>query len=146
MSVSPQPCGPETEVGFSGPDEARAWLTTTDDGDSRTVLIESTATDGASTPANGNVNITAFTYESIDFSFFGVNVGGAEIIQAQRTGTGEATIHIGGAMVPGMKLGFLGAAGVTRPTVTGSRGGNAALASLLTALANLGLITNSTSA
>ncbi len=32
------------------------------------------------------------------------------------------------------------------PVVTGSRGGNAALASLLTALAGLGLITNSTTA
>lgn len=34
----------------------------------------------------------------------------------------------------------------TLPVVTGSRGGNAALASLLTALAGLGLITNSTTA
>lgn len=34
----------------------------------------------------------------------------------------------------------------TKPTVTGSRGGNAALASLLTGLAALGLITNSTTA
>lgn len=43
-------------------------------------------------------------------------------------------------------LGFFGAGAVAKPTVTGSRGGNAALASLLTALANLGLITNSSSA
>ena len=41
-------------------------------------------------------------------------------------------------------VGFFGAGGVTRPTITGSRGGNAALTSLLSALANLGLITNST--
>ena len=34
----------------------------------------------------------------------------------------------------------------TIPTVTGSRGGNAALASLLTALDDMGLINNSTSA
>jgi hypothetical protein len=40
---------------------------------------------------------------------------------------------------------FFGAAPIARPTVTGSRGGNAALASLCTALANLGLITDSTS-
>lgn len=33
-----------------------------------------------------------------------------------------------------------------RPTITGSRGGNAALASLLTALATLGLVTDSTTA
>ena len=41
--------------------------------------------------------------------------------------------------------GFFGANPVVKPTVTGSRGGNAALASLLTALANLGLITDSSS-
>jgi hypothetical protein len=43
-------------------------------------------------------------------------------------------------------MGFFNTAPVAKPTVTGSRGGNAALASLLTALANLGLITNNTSA
>lgn len=43
------------------------------------------------------------------------------------------------------KLGFFAASPVAKPTVTGSRGGNAALASLLTALANLGLITDSSS-
>lgn len=44
------------------------------------------------------------------------------------------------------KLGFFGAAVAAKPTVTGSRGGNAALASALTALANLGLITDSSTA
>lgn len=43
------------------------------------------------------------------------------------------------------RVGFMGATPIQRPTVTGSRGGNAALASLLTELANLGLITDSTS-
>jgi hypothetical protein len=42
-------------------------------------------------------------------------------------------------------VGFFGVGPVTKPTVTGSRGGNAALASLLTQLAALGLITDSTS-
>lgn len=42
-------------------------------------------------------------------------------------------------------LGFYGNLASARPTVTGSRGGNAALASLLTQLATLGLITDSTS-
>jgi hypothetical protein len=41
-------------------------------------------------------------------------------------------------------MGFNGAAAIAKPTVTGSRGGNAALASLLSALASYGLITNST--
>ena len=43
-------------------------------------------------------------------------------------------------------VGFYGTSPQAKPTVTGSRGGNAALASLLTALATLGLITDSTSA
>ena len=47
------------------------------------------------------------------------------------------------AIQNGPKLGFYGVTPVTKPTVTGSRGGNAALASALTALANLGLITDS---
>jgi hypothetical protein len=46
----------------------------------------------------------------------------------------------------GNKLGFHGALSVAQQTVTGSRGGNAALASLLTKLATLGLIVDGTSA
>jgi hypothetical protein len=41
-------------------------------------------------------------------------------------------------------LGFYGATPAAKPTITGSRGGNAALADLLTKLATLGLITDST--
>ena len=44
------------------------------------------------------------------------------------------------------RLGLFGVSPVTRPDVTGSRGGNAALASLLTALDSLGVITDSTTA
>lgn len=47
--------------------------------------------------------------------------------------------------VGGDSIGFRGTS-VTIPTVTGSRGGNAALASLLTALASQGLLVDSTSA
>jgi hypothetical protein len=43
-------------------------------------------------------------------------------------------------------IGFYATAPIAKPTITGSRGGNVALASLLTELANLGLITDSTSA
>jgi len=47
----------------------------------------------------------------------------------------------------GTGLAFYGAtAGVAQQTPTGSRGGNAALASLLTALAAVGLIVDGTSA
>jgi hypothetical protein len=51
-----------------------------------------------------------------------------------------------GHTLTGSTAGFFGATPVAKPTVTGSRGGNAAVASLLTALANLGLITDGSSA
>jgi hypothetical protein len=44
------------------------------------------------------------------------------------------------------RLGFFGGAAVAKPTVTGSRGANAALASALTALSSLGLLTDSSTA
>jgi hypothetical protein len=47
---------------------------------------------------------------------------------------------------PSVALSFNGETPIVRPTVTGSRGGNAALASLLTALNDVGLITDGTSA
>lgn len=46
----------------------------------------------------------------------------------------------------GTTLGFYNAAAVAKPTVTGAKGGNAALGSLITALAQLGLITDNTTA
>jgi len=50
---------------------------------------------------------------------------------------------IGGS---GSTVGFYGATGTTQPSISGSRGGNAALASLITALANQGLCIDGTSA
>lgn len=59
----------------------------------------------------------------------------------------NAVAMIGGNLsrvtVDGTGLSFFGGATVAKPTVSGSRAGNAALASLLTALDNLGLITDS---
>ncbi|MGE3746366.1 MAG: right-handed parallel beta-helix repeat-containing protein [Sphingomonadaceae bacterium] len=53
---------------------------------------------------------------------------------------GSTNVRVGGTT-----LGFYGATAASKPTITGSRGGNAALASLLTQLATLGLITDSSS-
>lgn len=66
------------------------------------------------------------------------------------TGSGKA-FHIGGTtkiitVTAADTMGFYGSTPVAKPSATGSRGGNAALASLLTQLASLGLITDSTSA
>lgn len=57
-------------------------------------------------------------------------------------GSNQPVVRVTGAGA----LGFFNSAGTAKPTVSGSRAGNAALASLLTALANMGLITNSSSA
>lgn len=58
---------------------------------------------------------------------------------ANATTTVETSLRIN------QKVGFNNTAPIAKPTVTGSRGSNAALASLLTALASYGLITDSTS-
>ncbi|MCA3003785.1 MAG: hypothetical protein IOD15_00290 [Phycisphaerales bacterium] len=64
--------------------------------------------------------------------------------------TGALTVRQNSSTVriqtDGTGIGFFGVTPVARPAVTGSRGGNAALASLLTQLASLGLITDSTTA
>lgn len=62
----------------------------------------------------------------------GLDAGGSTMVHAQRV-SGQ------------FRLGFFAATPVAKPTVTGSRGGNAALASVLTELENLGLITDSSS-
>lgn len=62
------------------------------------------------------------------------------------TATFSSTVTCQGALAhTGSTAGFFNTAATTKPTVTGSRASNAALASLCTALATLGLITNSTS-
>ena len=52
--------------------------------------------------------------------------------------------QVGGAL--GAKLGFFGITPQAKATISGAKGSNAALGSLLTALHNMGLITDSTSA
>lgn len=94
------------------------------------------APDLIKTASRGAVGTPAHTFSNdLDTGMYspGVNdvalvAGGAEKVRANGTG-----------------LGFNGATPVAKPTVSGSRGSNAALASLLTALANLGLITDSSS-
>lgn len=64
----------------------------------------------------------------------------------QHDASGAAFTLKGALDHDGSTVGFYNTAPVSKPTVTGSRGGNAALASLLTALAGLGLLTDSSSA
>jgi hypothetical protein len=56
------------------------------------------------------------------------------------------TLKTDDSLAVGGNVGFRGSAPAAKPVVSGSRGGNAALASLITALAGQGLITDSTTA
>ena len=91
-----------------------------------------------------------------DGAISGSNVPG-EIVLVSRNSSGGAvdvararasgSLDILGALThKGSTLGFYNTTPTTKPTITGSRGGNAALADLLTKLAGLGLLTNSTTA
>lgn len=83
---------------------------------------------------------------TIQFEGSDTNVGGA--LQPKGTGSGRLRDGSGAQRLTWNNSGvaFNGTAPIAKPTVTGAKGGNAALASLLTALANYGLITDSSSA
>ncbi len=75
--------------------------------------------------------------------------GGFECQLTPNSSTTAVLQQIGGSGTTFLTLrdgamGFFGSSGTSRPTVTGSRGGNSALASLLSALNTLGLIADST--
>ena len=112
------------------------------------------------------VFITTPTTGSVDSSMaWGVIHSGVEVEVARVRGVGMAptsgstfvggsggTGFVGGQLFirgdllhAGTSLGFYNATPAAKPTVSGSRGANAALASLLSALATLGLVTDSSS-
>lgn len=72
--------------------------------------------------------------------------GGATAMDCTLSRSATATMKFDNAVCINGSVGFYNTTPAAKPTVTGSRGGNAALASLLTALAGLGLITDSSSA
>lgn len=105
--------------------------------------------------------ISTVGLDIVDFGF--LNGSGVQrIIRFEGRGTGPGydtnEWHIGGTNLDNptlsigdtrlshrsTHLGFYAATPVVKATVTGSKGANAALASLMTALSNLGLVTDST--
>lgn len=82
--------------------------------------------------------------------FTGQNNGGSAYLEAVSTNPdGHLYVVAQGAgalrlCAAGNKLGFFAGEGALKQTVTGAKGGNAALASLITALAAYGIITDST--
>ena len=87
-------------------------------------------------PASGN----SFISFDVTTEALGLFAGGDLTLSAGATGSGGTQVGGGGE-----KVAFYGAVPVVKPTVAGSKGGNAALASLITALATIGLVVDSTS-
>ena len=92
------------------------------------------------------VTVLGNSVRAITNYYVHANGGGAptNLVVSDNMGT-AAFGFFGGGAGAGAKHGFYGSTPATKPTVTGSRGGNAALQSLLTQLASLGLITDSSS-
>lgn len=134
-------------VTATNPIEARLWqalladlVTRLKGVASQALQITGALTVGGNAVVTGNASVGGTTtLGGAVTTVSSVTVGGAIIASTSAT--------IGGALDhDGSTVGFYGAAPVARATVTGSRGGNAALASLLTALAGCGLIVDSTTA
>jgi hypothetical protein len=99
---------------------------------------------------SGTLNAGATAVAGLSATSLSVTPGNATVAGTLGV-TGASTLSggvtIGNALShTGSTAGFFNTAATTKPTVTGSRGGNLALASVLTALAGLGLIVNSSSA
>ena len=70
----------------------------------------------------------------------------ADLIELQTDSSNNLLVGnaIGGVKLLGSSLGFYSATPVSKPTVSGSKGANAALTSLMAALVSLGLVTDTT--
>lgn len=110
---------------------------------------------------SGSINMGSNDLTALDDIFFSptdteitnaagimsIRVGTSDTIRLRR-GTTSGFIYDGNGFKFGtsLNIGVFGSTPVAKQTITGSRGGNAALASLLTGLANIGWITDSTTA
>ena len=100
--------------------------------------------DGGAVSAQGPQTIGSVQAEWVDANL-NTRRGRLSLRAAGSGGSEQEGLRVESSGAAAM-VGFFGAAAGTRQTVTGSRAGNAALASLLQALASYGLIVDSTSA
>lgn len=98
---------------------------------------------------SGNASIAGINFGDVDDTTMGKitydHTTDALALYAGNAVLGLTVESDGGVVLANTQLGFYGATAAVKPTITGSRGANAALASLLTELATLGLLTDSTS-
>lgn len=89
-------------------------------------------------------NSGQFLDEFVKVTYSSPVISGGNIQGGWKLSVKHANVYQDMISVIGNTMGFYGSAPIAKPTITGSRGGNAALASLLTNLASLGLIIDST--
>ena len=119
------------------------------DGTNTQILVEATSgyagiilQNTSSGVAAGSVNGLQLTYSTAAFLW---NYESTDLVLATNNAEALRLVSGGGVKMTG-NLGFYGATPAAKPTITGSRAGNAALADLLNELATLGLITDSSTA
>ena len=124
--------------------------------------------EGSTVTLTGTPSLNAFVYSSggyfqstgctfsgacTGFRYYADKLGRINLLGNSSTylpGSTSGTLSAGGVLVDTSSMnigpvGFQGNSPIAKPTVTGSKGANAALTSLLTALASYGLIADSTS-
>jgi hypothetical protein len=105
------------------------------------IQITGDPTTGIYAPAAGRLALVCEGSNVLTLQAAGLTAGQAATFSS--TLTASANASLAGA---GGTLGFYGSVGTPRLTVSGAKGGNAALGSLISALSALGLITDATSA
>jgi hypothetical protein len=101
---------------------------------------------GGASPTDTSTGLTFYNGGAGNIYGIGLTSGRVNYV----TGASAAHVFVSGAAdrltITGTGMGFNGTPAVAKPTVTGAKGSNAALASLITALAGYGLVTDSTTA
>ena len=126
-------------TGASDPHADRAYA----DGKFATIVAVNTLTGTVTTLSGQVASLDTFVQDALN------RVAAIEQGTAVLTAVNTSLLNVASKHTldgTGDKLGFHGVPAIARQTINGSRGGNAALASLLTALATLGLVTDSTTA
>jgi hypothetical protein len=106
------------------------------------------ASSGMSFGATAVTGVDLSKHIALYSTVMGFNVTGGRLNYVVSTGNIHAFVvnAVDRLTISSTGLGFNGTAAVAKPTVSGAKGSNAALASLMTALAAYGLVTDSTTA
>jgi hypothetical protein len=122
---------------------ANIYLNAVQGSNSRNIFFQ---TGGVSRWVTRAVNAEAGSNSGSNFDIARFDDSGTNLGSAMTILRSNGQVTLGAALQVTGAAGFNGTAPLAKPAITGSRGGNAAVAALLTALASYGLVTDSTTA